>query len=62
VVWLSDKYPEEKSEGIKWRAVAAADEILPTFPLVRLLNIAIWIRDEPATSKVRDIYTKQYRV
>lgn len=55
---VSDKYPQGKSDGMR-RAVAAEDESLETFPAVGLRQIATWVMDEAAASKLGDAYTKK---
>jgi len=52
---VSDKYPQGKSEGMR-RAVAAADETLTSFPAVGLRDVATWVMDEMAASKLGDAY------
>lgn len=54
---VSEKYPQGKSDGMR-RAVAATDESLKTFPAVGLRNVATWVMDEAAASKLGDAYTK----
>lgn len=55
---VSDKYPQGKSAGMR-RAVAAEDESLETFPAVGLREVATWVMDEAAASKLGDAYTKK---
>lgn len=52
---VSDKYPQGKSEGMK-RAVVADGETIVTFPAVGLRDVATWIMDEAAASKLGEQY------
>lgn len=52
---VSDKYPQGKSEGMR-RAVTADDETLTSFPAVGLRDVATWVMDEMAASKLGDQY------
>lgn len=52
---VSDKYPQGKSEGMR-RAIVASDETLVTFPAVGLREVATWVMDEMAASKLGDEY------
>ncbi|CAJ1961895.1 unnamed protein product [Cylindrotheca closterium] len=54
---VSEKYPQGKSEGMR-RAVAAEDESLETFPAVGLREVATWVMDQAAASKLGDAYIK----
>lgn len=54
---VSDKYPQGKSAGM-YRAIAAEDETLTSFPVVGLRGSATWIMDEAAGSKLGDKYLK----
>jgi len=55
---VSEKYPQGKSEGMR-RAVAATDETLTTFPGVGLRDVATWVMDDAAASKLGDAYNQQ---
>jgi 6-phosphogluconolactonase len=52
---VSDKYPQGKSEGMR-RAIVADDETLVTFPAVGLREVATWVMDEMAASKLGKEY------
>jgi 6-phosphogluconolactonase len=55
---VSDKYPQGKSAGMR-RAIVEEDETLATFPAVGLREVATWIMDEAAASKLGDAYAEQ---
>uniref|UniRef100_A0A7S2UZD5 Glucosamine/galactosamine-6-phosphate isomerase domain-containing protein n=1 Tax=Fibrocapsa japonica TaxID=94617 RepID=A0A7S2UZD5_9STRA len=52
---VSDKYPQGKSEGMR-RAIVAAEETLQTFPAVGLRDVATWVMDKAAASKLGEEY------
>jgi len=52
---VSDKYPQGKSDGMR-RAIVAQDETLVTFPAVGLRDVAVWVMDEMAASKLGEEY------
>jgi len=54
---VSDKYPQGKSAGMR-RAIVDEEETLSSFPAVGLRDVATWIMDEAAASKLGDAYTK----
>lgn len=53
---VSEKYPQGKSEGMR-RAVASEKETLSTFPAVGLREVATWVMDEAAASKLGEKYS-----
>lgn len=52
---VSDKYPQGKSDGMR-RAIAADNETVQTFPAVGLREVATWVMDVPAASKLGNKY------
>ena len=48
---VSDKYPQGKSDGMR-RAIAEEQETLVSFPAVGLREMALWVMDQPAASKL----------
>jgi 6-phosphogluconolactonase len=54
---VSEKYPQGKSEGMR-RAVVADSETLTSFPAVGLRDVATWVMDEAAASKLGDEYNQ----
>lgn len=52
---VSDKYPQGKSAGMK-RAIVDEEETLQTFPAVGLREMATWVMDEAAASKLGPDY------
>lgn len=48
---VSDKYPQGKSDGMR-RAIADENETISTFPAVGLRDVATWVLDQAAASKL----------
>jgi 6-phosphogluconolactonase len=52
---VSDKYPQGKSDAMR-QAIVSESETLETFPAVGLRDVATWIMDEAAASKLGAAY------
>jgi 6-phosphogluconolactonase len=52
---VSDKYPQGKSDAMR-QAIVSETETLETFPAVGLREVATWIMDEAAASKLGAAY------
>ena len=52
---VSDKYPQGKSDAMR-RAIVEETETLESFPAIGLRDVATWIVDEAAASKLGEAY------
>lgn len=55
---VSDKYPQGKSDAMR-QAVVDETETLQNFPAIGLRDVATWIMDEAAASKLGEAYQAQ---